>query len=412
MGEGTCGEQKKTEEDNIPLMGSHLDSVPTSGIIRIRDLMFSVERPFRLDQGDVSFDAPDTLKAAMKAAIDANCSHYLQTTGLPRLQQLLSQKLRRVNSIPVGSDDEVLLTSGGVHALYLSCQSMVEPGDEVLIPDPVWPQMLSSLVAAGATPVRVPLRESLGWRFDLDELASRVTPKTRGMYVNSPGNPAGGVFTRADTERIAAIARDRDLWVIADEAYEDVVFDGREHVCIASLPGMYERTSSIFTFSKTYAATGLRIGYLVTGQAAWRARVTKLLGMTINNVSSVVQYGGIGVLEGDQAIVGRYRAELQARRDIFYAGIREAAGHVFAGDPPAGAFYAFLRVDPSWTPPAGSATASRSWAMVEHLIGHGRIGCVPGVEFGPASEGHVRFCFARERGELEGALGEMRTLFA
>jgi len=393
-------------------MGAAIDAVPTSGIIRIRDLMFSVERPFRLDQGDVSFDVPGTFKAAMKAAIDANHSHYLQTTGLPRIQELLAEKLRRANAIPVESAGDVLMTSGGVHALYLSCQAMVEPGDEVLIPDPVWPQMLSSLVAAGATPVRAPLHEGLGWRFDLDELASRVTPRTRGIYVNSPGNPAGGMFTRADMGRIAALALEHDLWVIADEAYEDIVFDGREHVSIASLPGMHERTASIFTFSKTYAATGLRIGYLTTGNPAWRARAAKLLGMTINNVSSVVQYGGIGVLEGDQSIVGLFREELQARRDLFYAGIRDAAGHVFNGDPPAGAFYAFLGIDPSWKAPAGAAAASRSWAMAEHLIGKGRIGCVPGIDFGPASEGYVRFCFARDREELEGALGEMKRLFA
>jgi aspartate aminotransferase len=393
-------------------MGAAIDAVPTSGIIRIRDLMFSVERPFRLDQGDVSFDAPGTFKAAMKAAIDANHSHYLQTTGLPRIQELLAEKLRRANAIPVESAGDVLMTSGGVHALYLSCQAMVEPGDEVLIPDPAWPQMLSSLVAAGATPVRAPLHEGLGWRFDLDELASRVTPRTRGIYVNSPGNPAGGMFTRADMGRIAALALEHDLWVIADEAYEDIVFDGSEHVSIASLPGMHERTASIFTFSKTYAATGLRIGYLTTGNPAWRARAAKLLGMTINNVSSVVQYGGIGVLEGDQSIVGLFREELQARRDLFYAGIRDAAGHVFNGDPPAGAFYAFLGIDPSWKPPAGASSASRSWAMAEHLIGKGRIGCVPGIDFGPASEGYVRFCFARDRNELLGALDEMRALFA
>ena len=393
-------------------MGTSLDSVPSSGIIRIRDLMYSVERPFRLDQGDVSFDAPDTFKAAMKAAIDANHTHYLQTAGLPRLQQLLAEKLRRVNQIPVEIPDEVLITTGGVHALYLACQAMVEPGDEVLIPDPVWPQMLSSLVAAGATPVRVPLRESLGWRFDLDALASRVTPATRGIYVNSPGNPAGGMLTRADLERVADIAREHDLWIIADEAYEDVVFDGREHVSLASLPGMHERTASMFTFSKTYAATGLRLGYLVMKHAGWRDRATKLLGMTMSSACSIVQYGGIGVLEGGQDIVEHYRAELQARRDLFYAGVRDAAGHVFSGTPPPGAFYAFLRIDASWTPPAGSARASRSWAMVEHLIARGRIGCVPGVDFGPAGEDHVRFCFARSREELLGALGEMRALFA
>lgn len=392
-------------------MGSHLDSVPTSGIIRIRDLMYSVERPFRLDQGDVSFDAPDTLKAALKAAIDANHTHYLQTTGLPRLQHLLADKLRRVNRIPVESSEEVLVTNGGVHALYLACQAMVDPGDEVLIPDPIWPQMLSALVAAGASPVRVPLRESLGWRFDPDELAARITPATRGLYVNSPGNPAGGMLTRADLERVAALACEHGLWVIADEAYEDVVFDGRDHVSLASMPGMHERTASMFTFSKTYAVTGLRLGYLVMENATWRARVAKLLALTTNNVSSIVQFGGVGVLEGSQAIVEQYRAELQARRDLFYAGVREAAGHVFSGTLPPGAFYAFLRIDPAWTPPAGSNQKSRSWAMVEHLIARGRIGCVPGVDFGPAGEDHVRFCFARSREELQGALGAMEGLF-
>ena len=120
----------------------------------------------------------------------------------------------------------------------------------------------------------------------------------------------------------------------------------------------------------------------------------------------------IGALEGSQDVVDAYRSELQARRDLFYAGIRDAAGHVFSGEPPAGAFYAFLRIDPSWAPPDGASTASRSWAMAEHLIGRGRIGCVPGVDFGPTGEGYVRFCFARDRDELLGALGEMRALFA
>ena len=393
-------------------MGAHLDSVPASGIIRIRDLMFSVDQPFRLDQGDVSFDAPDTFKAAMKAAIDANHSHYLQTTGLPRLLDLLADKLRRVNGIPVDSRDEVLATNGGVHALFLASQAMVEPGDEVIIPDPVWPQMLTALMTAGATPVRVPLHERLGWRFDLDELRAAITPQTRGLYLNSPGNPAGGLLTRADLERIAELALAHDLWVIGDEAYEDVVYDGHAHVSIASLPGMHARTASIFTFSKTYAATGLRLGYLVLRDPVWRNRATKLLGLTASNVSSVIQYGGIGVLEGSQEVIGEYRQELQARRDLFYAGVREAAGHVLSGAPPPGAFYAFLRIDPGWVPPQGLRDGSRSWAMAEHLIRDGRIGCVPGVDFGPASEHYIRFCFARDRRELAGALEAMRTLFA
>lgn len=400
-------------------MGQHLDTVPTSGIIRIRDLMYSVERPFRLDQGDMSFAAPDTLKAAMHAAIDANHTHYLQTTGLPRLQELIAAKLRERNRIPVESPEEVHVTNGGVHALYVACQALVEPGDEVLVPDPIWPQMYSCLVAAGAVPRRVPLRASLGWRFDAEELARAMTPKTRGLYVNSPHNPTGGVLSRDDLARVAGLARAHDLWVIADEAYEDVVFDGTEHVSLASLPGMHERTLSMFTFSKTYAITGVRLGYLVVKPPVMQSRVRKLLGLTTNNVSSIAQYGGIGALEGSQDVVEAYRVELQARRDLFYAGVSRAARGVFSGEPPCGAFYAFLRIDDGWTPPASGAlgeralpeAASRSWAMVEHLIAKGRIGCVPGVDFGPAGENHVRFCFARSREELQGALEAMAGVF-
>jgi len=392
-------------------MGAFLDSVPTSGIIRIRDLMYSVEKPFRLDQGDVSFDAPDSLKAALKAAVDANHTHYLQTAGVPRLQQLLAEKLRTKNRIPVASPDEVMVTNGGVHALYLACQALVEPGDEVLVPDPVWPQMFSALVAAHAAPVRVPLHPRLGWRYDFDEMVSRITPRTKGLYINSPHNPTGGMLTRTDLAQIAAIAEAHDLWVIGDEAYEDVVFDGHEHVSLASLPGMHARTVSVFTFSKTYAVTGLRLGYVVSSNPVIQDRVRKLLGLTTNNVSSVVQYGGIGALEGSQQAVAEFRTELQARRDLFCAGAEAASGGMLTGAPPPGAFYAFLRVAPSWVPPAAASSPSRSWAMVEHLIARGRIGCVPGVDFGPAGEEHVRFCFARSRAELDGALDSMRTVF-
>jgi aspartate aminotransferase len=392
-------------------MGTYLDSLPNSGIVRIRELMYAVEQPYRLDQGDVSFDAPDTMKAAMRAAIDTNQTHYLQTAGLPRLKELLAVKLRERNGIPVGGADDVLVTNGGVHGIYLAAQALVEPGDEVVVPDPEWPPATLAMLAARASVVRCPLHASLGWRLDVDELASKIGPRTKGLYLNSPNNPTGGVLTRDDLERIADLARARDLWVISDEAYEDVVYGGARHVSIASLPAMYERTVAVCTLSKTYAATGVRVGYLAARDERLRDRLQKLLFLTTSNVSSISQHGAIGALEGSQAVVEAYRSELEARRNLFYDGIREAAGHVFGGEPPAGAFYAFLRIDPSWEPPAGAAP-SRSWAMAEFLIGRGRIGCVPGVDFGPAGEGYVRFCFARERQELLGALGEMKALFA
>jgi aspartate aminotransferase len=393
-------------------MAAYLDTVPFSGIIKIRDMMYTLDKPFRLDQGDVSFDAPASVKEAMTRAVAENRSHYLQTTGLPRLLELVVEKMRRKNSIPIGGTDEVMMTTGGIHGVYNICQGLLEPGEEVLMPDPEWPPAPGSVMCAHGVPVPYPLYESRGWRPDLDEMRRLVTPRTRAIYLNSPNNPSGGVLTRADLEAVADLARERNLWVISDEAYEDVLFDGHEHISIASLPGMYARTIPLYTFSKTYAMTGLRLAYLAVQDRVMRDRIKKVLFYTVSNVASVVQYGGVGALEGPQDVVEAFRVDLDARRKMFYAGIQEAGHGILTGTAPAGAFYAFLKIDPAWRSPLPDAPSSLSWAMTEFLIKRGRIGCVPGVDFGASGEGHVRFCFARERKELEGALASMRAILS
>jgi aspartate aminotransferase len=393
-------------------MGTDLDSVPLSGIIRIRDLMYSVADPFRLDQGDVSFDAPASVKTAMARAIAENHTHYLQTNGVPRLRELIAAKMRRKNAIADVDAEHILIANGGIHALYALFQALLEPGDEVVVPDPAWPPTIGNVLAARGVPVNCPLYESRGWRFDFEELAAKITDRTRVIYVNSPHNPTGGMLSRADLERLAAIARERDLWIVSDEAYEDVVFDG-EHASIASLPGMYDRTIPVYTFSKSYAMTGLRLGYLAIRDERVRDRAKKVLFFSTSNVASIVQYGGIGALEGSQDCIEAFRSELRLRRDLFYRGIDDAAQGVFCGAPPPGAFYAFLRIDPDWQPAAPSGpNPSVSWRMTEYLIKNGRIGCIPGIDFGENGEGYVRFCFARDRAELAGALESMKTLFA
>ena len=392
-------------------MAKYLDDVPLSGIIRIRDMMYTVDRPFRLDQGDVSFDAPASVKDALIRGVHENRTHYVQTTGIPPLIARLADKLREKNGIPIGSADEVMVTSGGIHGVFAVCQGLLEPGDEVLVPDPEWPPACGNIAAARAVPVPYPLHVRCGWRPDVAEMRSLVTPKTRAIYVNSPNNPSGGVLTRDDLQAIADLAVERDLWVISDEAYEDVLFDDHAQVSIASLPGMYARTIPLYTFSKTYAMTGLRLAYLAVQDTTIRERIKKMLFFTVSNTSSLVQYGGLGALEGSQDVVLEFQRELERRRTFFYDGIRDNANGVLRGTPPAGAFYAFLEVDPSWTSPLSGAAASPSWAMSEFLIKRGRIGCVPGADFGAHGEGYVRFCFARGREELSGALEQMRTLF-
>lgn len=392
-------------------MGAFLDSVPVSAIIKIRDLMHTVKDPFRLDQGDVSFDAPESVKQAMAKALADNRTHYLPTTGVPRLRELLAEKIRKENGVPIGSPEEVVPTNGGTHGIWAIMHALFEPGDEVIVSDPEWPATMAIAIAAKATPVAVPLHEELGFRWDLDELERAITPRTKAIYVNSPNNPTGGVLTRADLERIAALAEKHDLWILSDEAYEHIIYKG-EHVSIASLPGMYERTIPIYTFSKSYAMTGLRLGYFALKDPAMRARAVKVIAYTTSNVNSVTQYGGIGALEGSQDCIRAFREELKARRDLFYAGLGDAAPGILSGNPPDGAFYAFVRINPDWMQEMGITAPSLSWAFAEHLIKHARIGCVPGVDFGASGEGYLRLAFARERTELQGALESMKQALA
>jgi len=160
-------------------MATYLDSVPLSGIIRIRDLMYTIKDPYRLDQGDVSFDAPASVKDAMVRAIADNRSHYVQTAGIPPLLQLLAEKLRTRNRIPVSGPDEVMVTTGGIHAIFMVCQALLEPGDEIIVPDPTWPPTVSNILAAHGVPARCPIHEHMGWRYDLDELAATISGSSR-----------------------------------------------------------------------------------------------------------------------------------------------------------------------------------------------------------------------------------------
>ncbi len=310
-------------------MGKFYDSVPVSAIVRIRDMMYTVKDPFRLDQGDVSFDAPETFKQAVAKAMTENRTHYLPTAGIPPLRKAFAEKMRNKNHIPIESDDEILVTNGGTHGLYAVFHALLEPGDEVIVPDPEWPPTMAMIQAAGGKAVQVPLREDLRFRWNIDDVEKAITPKTRVLYLNSPNNPSGGVLTREDIERLAAIAKQHNLWVVSDEAYEDVVYHG-EHISIASLPGMYDRTIPVYTLSKSYAITGVRVGYFAIKDKALRDRALKIVLYTTSNVSSIAQYGAVGALEGSQQCIADFKTELLFRRDMFYKGLQEAApGDVF-----------------------------------------------------------------------------------
>ncbi len=387
-------------------MAAVIDRVELSGIVKVRDRILKLEKPFRLESGEPSFAVPDHIKEAMVRALRDDQTHYVASAGINELRQAIVAKCRTTNAIPIERAGETIVTNGGMHALYALFSALLEPGDEVLIPDPTWTCVQHLITLCGGVVQRAPLHEARGWTFDPAELRAAVTPRTRVLMINSPHNPTGGVLGRADLEAIAAIVADNpQLTVVSDEAYEHILYDGVQHISFASLPGMYERTVTVFTCSKSYAMTGLRLGYVVTPNAEMMDRMQKVVMYTANGVSSITQWGGVAALTGPQDAVARFGVEYQARRNLFYAGLRDIP--VFTGAPPAGAFYAFLRIADGWTAPDGRRD---SWAMTEYLLG-ARVGSSPGVIFGPAGEGYLRFSTACDRADLIGALAAMRTLF-
>lgn len=387
-------------------MAEIIDRVEFSGIVKVRDAILKMDKPFRLESGEPSFDVPAHIKEAIAQALHDNHTHYVASAGIAPLRNAIVRKANEVNAIPVKNASEVIVTNGGMHALYVIFSSLLEPGDEVLIPDPTWTCVQELIKLTGGVVKRVPLHEELGWRFDPAELRAAITDKTRAFMINSPHNPTGGVLRREDLEQIAEIVSEHPhLAVVSDEAYEHVIY-GEEHVSLASLPGMYRQVISVFTFSKSYAMTGLRLGYILTPDVLLMDRMGKVVLYTSNGVSSITQYGGVAALNGPQDCVEQFRCEYQARRDLFYDGI--ATIPTLQGSKPEGAFYAFLKIADGWQAPDGRRD---SWAMTEYLL-KARVGSSPGVIFGPQGEGYVRFSTACERTDLTGALATMRQLFA
>ncbi|HEX8230917.1 MAG TPA: pyridoxal phosphate-dependent aminotransferase [Chloroflexia bacterium] len=386
-------------------MAQVIDRVELSGIAVLRDALLKLDKPFRLESGEPSFDVPAHIKEAMLRALHDNKTHYVASSGIPQLRQAVVEKVRADNGIPVGGVGETLITNGGMHGLYCLFKSLIEPGDEIVIPDPTWTSIQHLITLCGGVVVRVPLHETRGWTFDPDELRQAITPRTRGLMLNSPHNPTGGVLSLSDLQAIAAIVEDNPhITVVSDEAYEHITYDGVEHVSFASLPGMYARTASVFTLSKSYAMTGLRLGYVVSPDKHLMERMQKVALYTISGVSSITQWGGVAALAGPQDCVAAFRDEYRARRDFFYEGLGTLP--VFRGTPPKGAFYAFVRISEGWADPDGNTD---SWAMTKFLL-RAKIGSAPGVIFGPSGEGYLRFSTACNLEDLTGALEGMRAL--
>jgi len=370
-----------------------------SDIVKIRnrvlEMRASGERVLQLEGGEPFLPTPDFVKDAMKAALDANLTRYAASSGIPPLLDALRAKLARKNKVNVATDD-IIVTSGGAHGLFCAFQATVNPGDEVMFFAPYWTPIRDQVSFAGGIAVRVPWDEVRG--HDLrDSLESRWTPRLRVIYVNTPANPSGDMLTREQLIAVAGFAKEHNLIVIADEAYEDLIYDC-EHVSIASLPEMRERTISVYTFSKSFSMTGWRIGYLVA-PPAFMSFIRKLVLNSVNGVSTPTQYAAVAAATHDPHFFDTLREEYRRRRDLLVRGFRDAG---FDCLTPPGAFYLF--------PDVRKRLGSDSWKAMETLLERTHIASVPGVVFGPEGEGHLRMSFSTSMETLEEAVAALARL--
>ncbi len=392
-------------------MGEHvLDKVTLGALVIVRDKMMAQQaagrKVYRLEVGDTSFDVPANIQQAITDAMKQGKTHYPPSTGLPQLRAAMLKKVRDENKLPVKDDEHVLVTIGGMHGLYMAFAALLEPGDEVILPDPMWSEIAELIKRPGGVPVPIVLRPDRNFLYDPVDIEAHVTPQTKAIYLNTPHNPIGVVLSEATLKQIAGIAVRHNLWVISDEAYEHVIFDGLQHASIGSMPGMENRTITCYTFSKTYAMTGLRLGYMATNDDLIVDRCRKLLRLTTNGVPSITQWGGVAAMTGPQDAVKQMAAELEVRRNIFFDGLKTITA--FESFRPQGAFYVWSKIADAWP---GYQGTRDSWAMTNYLIDKGGVGTSPGVAFGQSGEGYVRFAFTLDRQTLVESIEVMQDLF-
>lgn len=364
-----------------------------SDIVKIRNRVMEMrtrgQRVIQLEGGEPFLPTPDFVKEAMKEALDANHTRYAPSSGIPPLLEALRDKLAATNGVEVGTND-IIITAGGAHGLFCAFQASVNPGDEVMFLSPYWTPIQDQVRYSGGVPVLVPW-DDVRDRDLREALEMRVTPRLRVLYVNSPANPTGDVLSHEQLTGIAAFAQAHDLTVIADEAYENLIYDG-EHVSMASLPGMSERTITVHTFSKSFSMTGWRIGYLVAPEP-FMGFIRKLVLNSVNGVSTPTQYAAVAAVTHDPAFFDSIREEYRRRRDLLVSAFREAG---FACLTPPGAFYAFPDVRPR--------LGNDSWQAMETLLARTSIASVPGAVFGPHGEGHLRMSYSTSMETLEEAV--------
>lgn len=377
---------------------SKFNKVGPSGIRKINEKTLEMERAgkkiYHFEVGRPDFDTPKLIKDATIKSIENGDVFYTSNYGIMPLREAVAEKLRNENNLDYTAK-EVLITAGATESIYDSYSLILEEGDEILLPNPCWPNYVNAAHIMGAVPVRYSLAEENDFQIDFDELEGLVTEKTKAIVIINPSNPIGSMFTLETLEKLANFAKKKDILVISDEIYEKIIYGNKKHISIASLDGMKERTITINGFSKTYSMTGFRLAYVAAPEKF--IRVLNIIHQhNTSCATSFVQHGGITALkEGGDASEEMVK-EYKRRRDYIVEKVNSIEG--LSLNAPDGAFYAFINIK-------GLGVSSEEFC--NYLLDEECVAIVPGTVFGSAGEGFVRFSYASSYEDIVEGLNRM-----
>jgi len=381
-------------------VADRMESIPFSGIRKVFEevnrRVGAGEDIIHLEIGRPDFDTPAHIKEAAKMALDEGRVHYSSNYGFPELRQAITQKLNRDNGLSYDPATEIIVTVGTNEAVFMAMMALLDPGDEVLIPDPCWLHYFYCARMAGAVPISVPIREENEFNPRIEDFRSQITPKTRMMVINTPNNPTGAVYSYETLEELAQLAREMDLLVLSDEIYEKMVYGGNRHFSIGGFPGMRERTVTVNGFSKIYAMTGWRLGYAAADRELTSALI-RIHQYTTVCATSFAQWGAIEALEGPQDDAQMMVKEFDRRRKLVYTELQEMPGIEVV--EPKGAFYIFPNIKG-----LGKSTEELS----SFLLDEAKIAVVPGTVLGNYGADYIRISYANSYENLEKAMDRMK----
>ena len=366
-------------------------------LAKARELERQGKSIIHLEIGEPDFDTPLHIRDAAKKALDDGFTHYGPSAGQLELRESIAKHQTERQGYKVSADN-VIVTPGGKPVMFFTIMALIEEGDEVIYPNPGFPIYESMIRYMGGTPVPMQLNEETGYNADIDDLKSLVTPRTKLMIVNSPNNPCGSVIPETDLKRIAKIALENDIVVMADEIYKDMYYGGQEHVSITKFPGMRDRTVILDGFSKSYAMTGWRLGYGVFPDFLVEP-VVRLMTNSVSCTSVFSQMAAIAALEGPQDSVRMMMEEFTKRRDLVVEGLNSLPG--VTCPEPKGAFYAFPNI---------RATGLSSQEFAEKAMYDAGVALLAGTAFGQYGDGYVRISFANSQENLQEAIERLRTI--